>query len=145
MDRDIALALIGAGQAVLVALIGVAAVFLSKVNGKVNKVREDSAVTRTQVANDHSTNLREEQDERHLEATTTLGTIVDKLDEQGRKLDTHGRRLDDLFSSDTVLHQRAQSNSDRIHDLEKTHPRQQVQEIIRSTNHDRFRNPPPRG
>lgn len=117
MDRDIVLALIGAGQAIILALIAAAGIFLGKVNGKVNKVREDSAVTRDQVANDHSTNLREEQDERHHENTATLDSI-------GKKLDTVQEQIGDLFSSDLNLYKRAQSNSDRIWDLERTIPPQ---------------------
>lgn len=117
MDRDVTLALIGAGQAIILALIAAAGIFLGKVNGKVNKVREDSAVTRDQVANDHSTNLREEQDSRHQENTTTLDTIV-------KKLDTVQEQIGELFSSDISLHKRAQSNADRIWELEHTRPPQ---------------------
>lgn len=117
MDNDIALALIGAAQAIILALIAAAGIFLGKVNGKVNKVKEDSAVTRDQVANDHTTNLREEADERHHENTATLGSIV-------RKLDTVQQQVAELFSSDINLHRRAQSNADRIWELEHTRPPQ---------------------
>ncbi|QOC24404.1 hypothetical protein IC744_14055 [Microbacterium hominis] len=85
-----------AGTAILVALIGA---------GVLSTRRRVKRVL-SQVENDHSTNLREEADERHNENTTTLRTIV---------RDIGGIRGDIRALRDDLTHER-----DRIDDLEDT-------------------------
>lgn len=60
MSDTVIVALIGLSQAVSLAILGL----LAK---RVGKVRSDTTATREQVENDHTTNLREENDGRHAE------------------------------------------------------------------------------
>lgn len=94
-------------DAALVALInggfGIAVIVLGVLlNRKVNRVRE-------QVENDHPTNMRVEQDERH--------------EENGNKLDKILEQLDAVMGHIVRLWERADSNRERIHAIEQTQPR----------------------
>ncbi|MFE7067480.1 hypothetical protein [Microbacterium sp. NPDC057658] len=60
MSDPVLIAIVGCVQAVTVALVGVIAV-------RIGKVRRDTTVAREQLENDHTTNLREENDGRHAE------------------------------------------------------------------------------
>lgn len=75
-----------------------------------DRTRRHALATRVQVENSHSTNLREESDERHAENTGRLlsiatdvtkikGTLVDLLEADRRlseRMDVEHRRVDDL-------------------------------------------------
>lgn len=60
------------------------------------EMRDDLRVTKSQVANDHSTNLRVEQDQRHHENTSKLTAIELKVDRILGILGQHDYRLDAL-------------------------------------------------
>jgi hypothetical protein len=47
---------------------------------RVNRIAEDTKATRVQVENDHPTNLREENDERHHENSTKLDTLIETVE-----------------------------------------------------------------
>lgn len=109
LSEELIAAIIGAAALVLVALIGLVA----RVNVQVGRVRRDTAVTREQVANDHSTNLREEQDSRHEENTRRLDDLADRVEEGFTAMTNEFR----------ALWGKAGSNADRILALEQTGPR----------------------
>ncbi|QMU97857.1 hypothetical protein FVO59_12045 [Microbacterium esteraromaticum] len=81
MSEGVLITIITAGQAIVLALLGIVATRLGKVRTTVGAVQTDvarvkadasaartnSAAARVQVENDHSTNMREENDERHRE------------------------------------------------------------------------------
>ncbi|WP_157001419.1 DUF2746 domain-containing protein [Agromyces laixinhei] len=62
--NEILVAIVGAAGIVLVALIS-------------NRGRQHAKAARDQVQNSHSTNLREEMDERHAQTQTKLNELVD--------------------------------------------------------------------
>lgn len=90
--------------AVLVVALG------AKLNGKVNTIRE-------QVKNDHPKNLRVEQDERHHETATKLNLLLSEMPRIRDSLSRVWQRMDK--HSDDI-----QRNSQAIHDLEMTNPKQ---------------------
>ncbi len=73
--------------------------------GKLEHVKRDAAATREQVQNNHSTNFREELDERHAEVTRGQERIYRHL--EGVSSDVRGIRKD-IGRID-----------DRVHDLEQ--------------------------
>src|SRR5699024_1923573 len=66
---DIVLAIVGALQAVTVAGIGAYATIASRTAKHTREIRD-------QVSNDHSTNLRDELDERHSEVKISIGALA---------------------------------------------------------------------
>lgn len=85
-----------------------------------NRTRQHAKASRNQVENDHSTNLREEQDTRHREsmaAIRELRTHVDRrFDATGSDIRGLRRDIGRLTDSDEHL-------EERIRDLENTQPR----------------------
>lgn len=75
---------------VLVALIGgVALVVVAAIS---NRTRQHAKATREQVQNSHSTNLREELDERHGEIATKLDYLVKwQTEHQAQSMRGHAR------------------------------------------------------
>lgn len=67
MSEGVVVALIAAGQAVTLGLIGLLSARLGQVKKDAAAARTNSAAARVQVENDHSTNMREENDSRHRE------------------------------------------------------------------------------
>lgn len=105
MSEPIVVAIIGALQAVLIVL-------LSRLSHRVTQVKRDAAVTRENVANDHTTNLREESDERHLETRrwfTRLERSIGGIRDDNRIVRT------DLSALSTRVHE--------LEQLEITQPR----------------------
>lgn len=80
-----------------------------------NRARQHSKATRAQVENDHSTNLREEGDERHAENTGLLRDLLERI--SGVKSDIRGLRRDIGRLADAD-----RTHEERIHELERTHP-----------------------
>jgi len=126
MTEGIATALIGAGQAVLVALLATVGIYLGRLNGKVNRVRDDAAVTREHVANDHVApdgtpiNLRQEQDERHAANEAKLNTIIGRLDNTDKAIGGIRDQIRLLTDADNIL-------SHRLNTLdERTQPRNTI-------------------
>lgn len=70
--------------------------------GKLEHVKRDAAITREQVQNSHTTNLREEQDERHQEVMRG----IHRLDKQaeGTTADVRGIRKDIGRIDERVIH-----------------------------------------
>lgn len=97
MSDPIVVAIIGAAQALLIVLI-------SRLSHRVTQVKRDAAVTRENVANDHPTNLREENDERHAE---TRGWF--------KRLE---RSIGGLHDDNRLLREDHSALAERVHDLE---------------------------
>lgn len=83
----VTVAIIGALQAVTIAILGL----LSRRTGKAAK---DTKETREQVVNHHDTNMRVENDSRHSETMEWFAALSGKMDRQGRRLDRVTFRLD---------------------------------------------------
>ncbi|MEX1655506.1 DUF2746 domain-containing protein [Streptomyces pseudovenezuelae] len=62
VDTSVQVALVGAGGTVIVALVGAVVELLRRQAGAINEVREHAQEARDQVANTHSTNLRDDLD-----------------------------------------------------------------------------------
>lgn len=105
MSEPVVVALITATSVVLVGVLAL----VGRVSFQITRVRRDTEVTREQVANDHDTNLRVEQDERH--------------DENAQKLDAILEEVQHLRGSVRKLWERSDRHTDQIHDLELTGPR----------------------
>lgn len=98
MSDAVLIAAVGCAQAVLVALVGVIAV-------RMGRVRRDTEATRDHVVNDHSTNMREENDSRHAETLRYFAEV--RLDLGGIRDELRG-----LASSDRALDRRVQRIED---------------------------------
>lgn len=100
-------------EAVLVAIItGVQAVTLGVLGilaKRIGNVRRDTTATREQVVNDHTTNLREENDGRHAETTGWFREL--RRDLGGIREEMRGLRSDDraLSRRVTKLEQKGRS------------------------------------
>lgn len=74
MTEAIWIALLGTVQAISVAVIGVLGTFLVR---RVGAMQSDVAAVKHEVKNDHKTNMREEQDERHHDNSKKLDQLLD--------------------------------------------------------------------
>lgn len=92
LDREILIAVIAALSAVLVALIGVGLPLLASARKHAKQANE-------QVTNDHPTNLRVEQDERHTANVSRLGRLERKVTDQGKSI---GKIAAHLGIEDTI-------------------------------------------
>lgn len=89
---------------VLVALIVVAVVVAlliyvtrrRKINAALDDIAGELKVVRHEVKNDHKTNLREEQDDRHDQNYRALNRIEQKVDQLAVAVGVHQYRLDDI-------------------------------------------------
>ena len=105
MSEPVVVAIIGALQAVLIVLI-------SRLSHRVTQVKRDAAVTRENVVNDHTTNLRDENDTRHADVRRWFTKLERSI---GGIRDDHRITRRDLAAI-----------SERLHDLEQleiTQPR----------------------
>lgn len=103
MTEPVTVAAIGAVATVLVAAV---TVFGARLQRGVTRIRH-------QVENDHSTNMRVENDERHEENKRALHAIWQLLHENRADLGGVREEIRDL-------HRTAARNRDRIHDIEIT-------------------------
>jgi len=86
---------------------------------KLDRIDRNAAITRDNVANDHETNMREENDERHEvnvkvlhEIKSAIGGIRDQL--------RH------LTEADLILTRRADRQAEKLEELERTNPPHQL-------------------
>jgi chromosome segregation ATPase len=104
-DSSVQVALVTAGGTLGVALVGVIAELLRRQAGAINEVREHTQEARDQVANTHSTNLRDDLDavayridrvlalqERHSEE---LSALRSEINHERRERLSVAERLDD--------------------------------------------------
>lgn len=138
-SNEVLIALIGAVGTVMVALTGIAVALIGRAgaHAKVAAVASkaaavDSALAKEQVVNAHTTNLREESDERHTEIVDLFAAADRRIDavattqkEQGRRIDVmasdqQGVRKDVGRVSDMVVESltRQGNITERLHNLE---------------------------
>lgn len=86
MPEAVMVALIGAAQAITLALLGMVASRLGKVKNDVGRVKSDAAAARWQVENTHDTNLREENDSRHAETKRWIDGLQKSVTDQLRNV-----------------------------------------------------------
>ena len=104
--------------ALLASVLGpaITIVLTARMSGKVKSLKADSKATRYQVENNHSTNFREESDERHDETVTLLRNVIATQKLQSNDIGGIREELRALRTDD-------HDQRDRIHELEKTQPR----------------------
>lgn len=100
MSDPVSVAVIAALQSVVLLIVG------ALLNGKIKRVGKDAKAARVQVENGHTTNLREEGDERHEQNAGKLDTILEEI------------HL--LRGSVRRLWRRSDEHTDQINDLEQT-------------------------
>lgn len=101
MTEGVWIALIAAGQGIVVGLFALLSV-------RIGAVKKDVALVKHEVKNDHKTNLRDEQDTRH--------------NENARKLNWLVRAMDGVLGDLEYLTNGYRSNRARIENLEQTIP-----------------------
>lgn len=105
LSEGVVIALITTAGVVLAAIIAL----IARVNVVITRVKRDVDATRENVVNDHPTNMRVEQDERH--------------DENAHKLDTLLEEIGYVRGSVRKIWERIDRHTNQIHDLERTGPR----------------------
>ena len=103
MSEDNLVALLLAGIAGAVSIMGIAIPAYLNLMAKLKGVAEDSAISRDQLQNDHSTNMREENDVRHSDITDALTVVLDKLNEHGDEIKAVRRDVSSLRDTDKTL------------------------------------------
>lgn len=82
----------------------------------------NTAVIRAEVKNSHSTNLRDEFDERHMQIMETLEHVVQQQREHGNSIRSLDRGLGGLREDVRELRSNLEHERDRIRELEDTRP-----------------------
>ena len=115
MSPEIATALIGGGGTVAVALIGLAGRGFSKIIARLDDQRDEQVKqarvlerVRAQVENSHSTNLREENDQRHAETVRGIDRIADAVEETRKDIGGMRSEIRGLRDRDNQLDSRIQ-------------------------------------
>ncbi|ATI18965.1 hypothetical protein KGG85_gp25 [Streptomyces phage Tefunt] len=93
LEPSVQVALVTAGGTVCVALVGVMVELLRRQAGALNEVREHAQEARDQVANTHTTNLRDDID-----------SLMHRLDRVIDAQEVHGRELSAL--REDIAHER---------------------------------------
>lgn len=92
MSEAVLIALIGGVQAITLGVLGILAKRVGSVRRTTRAVQEDTAATREQVVNHHTTNLRVENDSRHAETAGWFREL--RRDIGGMREDIRGLRSD---------------------------------------------------
>lgn len=79
----------------------------------------DAALARDQLQNNHSTNLREENDERHDEVMGTLTNLGGRVDDLADNLSKMSNLVLGILQDDTTTRQQAARRDQRLDRLEK--------------------------
>jgi FtsZ-interacting cell division protein ZipA len=103
MSDIVIVAIVNGAFAVIVLILGIL------LNRKVNKVKY-------QVVNGHSSNMREEGDERHAENSDKLDLIISTQKRHGGEITRTRNNVNKIFN-------KLDKHTDQIHDLEMTGPR----------------------
>ncbi|WDH80214.1 hypothetical protein PTQ19_07220 [Microbacterium esteraromaticum] len=109
MTEGVLVTIITAGQAIILALIGLLGV-------RLGKVKRDVSAARWQVENTHDTNMREENDSRHAETKRWIDDLSDNFTDQIKTLakDLGGMRAE--IRGDRETHR---ALADRVTHLER--------------------------
>lgn len=93
---------------------------------KIDRIDRNASITRDQVANDHDTNLREEQDSRHQDSTQLLEQIVATQAGQSKAIGGIRDTLRLLAEADLITVQRSSRLEARFDLFEDTIPRHEI-------------------
>ncbi|WP_017793889.1 DUF2746 domain-containing protein [Leucobacter salsicius] len=117
MTEGVWIAIIGAFQAITLLV-------LQRVVRNTAATKEDTAEVKREVKNDHTTNLREEQDERHdevMDAMRGMKKDIGRLDDRDVENLRHRRQLDGKFDAlDTKFDEHLAWSREYVAGQEKT-------------------------
>ena len=130
MTEQVMVTLITAGQAITLALIGLIGIWLGRVRKDVGRVKTDaeaarvnaaaananSAAARVQVENDHSTNLRVENDSRHAETKGWFDGLRDDVTAEFRAVRSDIGAIRQEMLTDRQAHQQTQRVNNDTHE-----------------------------
>ncbi|WJN62724.1 tail needle protein [Streptomyces phage phiScoe15] len=105
MEPTVQVALVTTGGTVFVTLIGVVVEMLRRNHKALSEVQENAQIARDQVANSHSTNLRDDMDRLHDD----VREVLDVLRQHGKEIgglreDLRQERIERLAVSDRLDH-----------------------------------------
>ncbi|QMP84472.1 protein of unknown function DUF2746 [Streptomyces phage Endor1] len=105
MEPTVQVALVSTGGTILVTLIGVVVEMLRRNHKALTEVQENAQIARDQVANSHSTNLRDDMDRLHDD----VREVLDVLRQHGKEIgglreDLRQERVERLAVSDRLDH-----------------------------------------
>lgn len=115
LTENVLVALITTFGIIFTALSGTAVLIGQRTSRRVKTIEKDAAETRYQVKNSHTTNLREEGDDRHEELTTLVRQVISTQATQGLDIGGIRSELRALRKDDT-------DQRDRLFELERTRP-----------------------
>lgn len=110
---EIIVATISAAAVVIAAVVGLGGRYLGSMRKLLTEQAGVIERVRAQVENSHSTNLREEQDDRHRETTRAIERVADAVNET--RLDIGGMR-----SELRGVHERATKQDERLQRMSST-------------------------
>lgn len=110
--------------AVITGIVGPLLVVIvgAKLNRKVNHLRDDTKATRSQVENSHSTNLRDDQDDKHNELVELVQSVLGTQKSQRRDIGGMREDIRGVRTDLTTLRGELVVERERIRDLEQTQP-----------------------
>lgn len=123
-SNAVLISLIGTIGTVLVALTGVAVALVGRTNNHARQAAvssraaaQDSALARDQVTNNHTSNMREENDERHQEILDLFAQAVVRVDLVAGTQVEQTKRLDSMASDQRGMRKDVGRLSDSMVDL----------------------------
>ena len=114
--------------ALITFLIGpaVIAILGARLTRKVNHLSADTKATRHQVENSHSTNLRDDQDDKHAELVELVKAVIGAQKSQGAEIGGVREELRGVRRDVSDLRGELGVERERIRDLEDTRPHAQT-------------------
>lgn len=116
MSEAVILGLIGAAQGVIAAGLVFLGIVVQSTRKHARSADQNAAEARDQVTNNHSTNLREEADERHTENAEKLDILAAGQEHLIEEMTSIRRSVRRLW-------ERSDKHSDQITDIYSTQPR----------------------
>ncbi|WJN63122.1 tail needle protein [Streptomyces phage phiScoe44] len=105
MEPTVQVALVTTGGTILVTLIGVVVEFLRRNHKALAEVKENAQVARDQVANSHTTNLRDDMDRLHDDVREVLDVLrTHGAEIGGLRADLRQERIERLAVSERLDH-----------------------------------------
>lgn len=112
--------------AIITGLFGVLGILLNRTRQHSKGARVAAEATREQVENDHTTNLRDDNDEKHRELVDMFATLSKRVDDgfHGVRADVRGqnREIGRLKDEQSNLGRKIEKLDERIDDIERTVP-----------------------
>jgi hypothetical protein len=103
MEPTVQVALVSTGGTILVTLIGVCVEFMRRQHKALTEVRDNTQEARDQVANSHSTNLRDDMDRLHDDVREVLDVLRQHGSEiGGLRADLRQERVERLAVSERL-------------------------------------------